>query len=250
MALLHCVAVMVVRALGRRVMVLVAAVPADREAVVGVTAVSGDVVRVGIEHAADLAEAVIGEEEEEPVFDDGAADRAAELLLLVDGLSEQEGRGSRCGGPGYLLYGSSALSVGVAQGVEEVAVDLVGAALGDGVDLAAGGLAELDGVVGGLGLELLDGVDGVDIGRAGSAATGLGEEHLVVVGAVDVVLVVEAADAVEADEAGAAVLDDVGGVQNEGAPVAGGDGQIGDERLRRGSARLRSSRCRGWGTRW
>ena len=110
-------------------------------------------------------------------------------------------------------------------------MDGVGAGLGDGVDLAAGGLTELDGVVGGLGLELLDGVEGVDVGRAGGAAAGLGEEHLVVVGAVDVVLVVEAGDAVEADEAGAAVGHDVGREQDEVAPVAAVDGQVGDQLL-------------------
>ena len=48
-------------------------------------------VGVGVEDATNLAEAVVGEEEEETVLDDGAADGAAELLLLVDGLGEEEG---------------------------------------------------------------------------------------------------------------------------------------------------------------
>ena len=167
------------------------------------------------------------------VLDDGAADRAAELLLLVDGLGEQEGRGSVVERL-VLAVGVERVQVGITQVVEDVAMELVRAALGDGVDLAAGGLAELDRVVRGLGLELLDGVDRVDVRRARCAAAGLGEQHLVVVRAVDVVLVVEAADAMEADEAGAAVLRDVRRVQNEGAPVAGGDGQIGDQLLAEG----------------
>ncbi len=114
-----------------------------------------------------------------------------------------------------LVVGVEGVERGVTQGVEEIAMDGVGAALGDGVDLAAGGLTELDGVVGGLGLELLDGVDRVDVWSSRGAATGLREEHLVVVGTVDVVLVVEAADAVEADQTRAAILDDVGGEQDE-----------------------------------
>ena len=123
------------------------------------------------------------------------------------------------------------VQVGIAKVIEGVAVEVVGAGLGDGVDLTACGLPELDGVVGGLSLELLDGVDGVDVGGTGCAAAGLREEHLVVVGAVDIVLVVETADAVEADESGAAVGGDVGRVEDEGAPIAGGDGKIGDEGL-------------------
>ena len=130
-----------------------------------------------------------------------------------------------------LAVGIERVQAGIAEVVEEIAVEVVGAGLGDGVDLTAGGLAEFDGVVGGLGLELLDGVERVDVGGTGGAAARLREEHLVVVGAVDVVLVVEAADAVEADEAGAAVLGDVGGEEDEGAPVAAGDGKIGDELL-------------------
>ena len=110
-------------------------------------------------------------------------------------------------------------------------MEVVGAGLGDGVDLTAGGLAELDGVVGSLSLELLDGVERVDVRSARGAAAGLREQHLVVIGAVDVVLVVETADAVEADESGAAVGGDVGCVEDEGAPITGGDGKIGDEGL-------------------
>ena len=209
------------------VMVLVAAVPPAQASRRGR---ERDVVAVAIEHAADAAEAVVGEEVEELVLDDGAADRAAKLVLLMDGLGEQE----RCGAVVQgleLVVGVERVERGVTQRVEEIAVDVVGAALGDGVDLAAGGLTELDGVVGGFGLELLDGVGRVDVRRTRGTATSFREEHLVVVGAVDVVLVVEAADAVEADEAGAAVLDDVGGEEHKGVPVAGGDGQIRNELL-------------------
>ena len=208
-----------------------------------------DDVGVGVEDAADLAEAIVGEEVEEPVLDDGAADGAAELLLLVDGLGEQEGVSvvvERL----VLVVGIERVEVGIAEVVEGVAVDGVGAGLGDGVDLTAGGLAELDGVVGGCGLELLDGVDGVDVGGTGGAAAGLGEEHLIVVGAVDVVLVVEAADAVEADEAGAAVGGDVGRVAGRRRSSCGRRPEGWRSGTGRWSGRPQSSRCRGAGIRW
>ena len=105
------------------------------------------------------------------------------------------------------------------------------AALGDGVDLSACGLAEFGRVVGRLRLELFDGIDGVDIWSARRTATSLREEHLVIVRAVNVVLVVEAADAVEADQAGASVLNDVRGEENEVAPVARRNGEVRDQRL-------------------
>ncbi len=141
-------------------------------------------------------------------------------MLLVDGLGEEEGV-STVVQRLELAIRIEGVQGRVTQHVERIAVDSVGAALGDGVDLSAGGLAELDGVVGGFGLELLDGVDGVNVGRTRRTAASFREEHLVVVGAVDVVLVVEAGDAVEADQAVAAVLDDVRRAEHEGAPVAG-----------------------------
>ena len=47
-------------------------------------------VGVRVEHFAHLAESVVGEEVEQLVFEDGAADGAAELLLLVGGLGQKK----------------------------------------------------------------------------------------------------------------------------------------------------------------
>ena len=110
-------------------------------------------------------------------------------------------------------------------------MQLIGAALGDGVHLAACGLAEFDGVVRGLSLELLDGVDRIHIRSAAGAAAGFREQHLVVIRAVYVVLVVEAADAVEADQSATAVLRNVGREQHEVAPVARIHGKVFDQIL-------------------
>ena len=119
-----------------------------------------------MEDATDLAEAVVGEEEEEAVLEDGPADGAAELLLLVNRLGEKEGVAVVVEGL-ELVVGIKGVERWIAEVVEGVAVEVVGAGLRDGVDLSAGGLAELDGVIGGLGLELLDGVDGVDVRGTG-----------------------------------------------------------------------------------
>src|SRR6185437_14522013 len=119
----------------------------------------------------------------------------------------------------------------ITEVVEEIAVKLVGAAPGDRVHLSAGGLAELYRVVRSLRLEFLDRVDGVDIRCAGGTATSLGEQHLVVVRAVHVVLVVKTADAVEAHQTRAAVLRNVRRIQYERAPIARCDGKVGDQLL-------------------
>ena len=50
-----------------------------------------DVVGVRVKYPADLAEAVIGEEVKELVLEDRPADAAAELVLLVHRLGQQEG---------------------------------------------------------------------------------------------------------------------------------------------------------------
>ncbi len=105
-----------------------------------------DVIGVGVQHAADLAEAVVGKEEEETIPQDGAADRAAELLLLVNGLGQQEWRGSVVESL-ELAVRIERIEVGITQVVERIAVELVGAALGDRVHLTACSLTELDGVV-------------------------------------------------------------------------------------------------------
>ena len=101
-----------------------------------------DDVGVGVEDAAHTTEAVIGCKVEEAVLEDGSADRAAELLLLVNGLGEQE-RVAVVMQCLELAVGVEGVQGGIAEVVEEVAVDLIGAALGDCVDLATGGLTEL-----------------------------------------------------------------------------------------------------------
>ena len=71
-----------------------------------------------IERLADLAEAVIGEEVEQPVLHDRTAYRSAELLLLVRGLRQQEALQPQAsalvlvGERLYLVYGSKAFSDG------------------------------------------------------------------------------------------------------------------------------------------
>ena len=69
-------------------------------------------------------------------------------------------------------------------------MDGVSAGFGDGVDLSAGGLTKLGRVARGGGFKFLDGVLREDVGSANSAATGLGEESLLV-GSVDQIGVVE-----------------------------------------------------------
>ena len=56
-----------------------------------------------------------------------------------------------------LVVGVEGVQVGIAQIVEGIAVKMVRAALGDGVDLASGSLSELCRVGGGIRLEFLDG---------------------------------------------------------------------------------------------
>ncbi len=87
--------------------------------------VSRDGVGVGVEDATDLAEAVVGEEEEEPVLDDGAADGAAELLLLVDGLGEEEGVSVVVEGL-ELVVGIEGVEIRIAEVVEGIAMEVVG----------------------------------------------------------------------------------------------------------------------------
>ena len=104
----------------------------------------------------------------------------------------------------------------------------VGAALGNGVDDAAGRAAVLGGVVGGIDLKFLDGGFGAGIAGAGSAAF-LREESLVIVGAIHGVVVEQHAHAAEADEDEAAsVVHDGGREQYEIRPAAAIDGQIAD----------------------
>jgi hypothetical protein len=79
-------------------------------------------------------------------------------MLLVGGLGEQERVAAVVQGR-PLREGIEGVQSRIAEVVEEVSVDLVATGLGDGVDNAAGGLTELSRVVGGFGMEFLDGVE-------------------------------------------------------------------------------------------
>lgn len=57
------------------------------------------------------------------------------------------------------------------------------------------------------------------------------KQHLVIVSAVDVILVVQAGDAAVGNQTRAAILHNVRRSENEGAPVTSIDGQVADELL-------------------
>ena len=109
-------------------------------------------------------------------------------------------------------------------------MELVAAALGDGVDDAAGGASVFGGVDAGVDGELADGTAGGGVGLAGTSAL-FREEGLVVVGAVDDDVVENRADAANADEAEAVgVGDDAGGGHGERGPAAVVDGDVAERR--------------------
>jgi hypothetical protein len=116
--------------------------------------VAGAVERGRVDDGAGLAVTVVGEVEEELVLDDGPADGDAVLMLDFDRLGEEDG-----------VIGRAALKLVVrveriparrAVVLKDVAVKLVAAGLGDGVDDAAGRAAELGRVAYRRGLELAD----------------------------------------------------------------------------------------------
>ena len=107
-------------------------------------------IRVGVERLAYAAESIVGEEVKEAVLDDWSADGSTKLLLLMHGLREEK----TCDyGVGRVVQshkfgvGVESVEGGIAQLVEKIPVNAVGSVFGDGVDLSAGGLAELYGVV-------------------------------------------------------------------------------------------------------
>ena len=159
---------------------------------------------------------------EELVLEDGTADGCAELVLDFNRLKEDVVE---------LVERVERVEAGGAVVVKGVAVEAVGAGFGDRIDHATRGLTELGRVGGDGGLELLDAVEWKDVGGADRAAAGLGEEGLLVVGAVDEVGVVDTRDAAIADEPSVAVGGDVGREQDKVVPAAAVNRQVRDERL-------------------
>jgi len=105
-----------------------------------------DDVVVVIERFAYATKTVVGEEVKQAIFEDGSANRATELLLLVNGLRQKKGRRARVRGvesrvpPGQRV---KSIEGGIAKVIEEVAVDGVGSGPRDRVDLSADVLSEL-----------------------------------------------------------------------------------------------------------
>ena len=129
---------------------------------------------------------VISGEEENAVGPDGSADGAPELLLAVVGLETEEGR-----------LGAEAA---VAQEVEAGAVHVVGTGFGNDVDHRSARATEFGSVGVGGNAEFLDNFVGELIGGAITPAS-LPEEGIVVVGAVNEVAGLVAANAAEGEVA-------------------------------------------------
>src|SRR5260221_13047581 len=106
-------------------------------------------------------------------------------------------------------------------------MELIGAALGDGVDYAACGAAVLRGVVGRVDLKLLDGGFAGGIADARAAAL-FAEESLIVVGTIHRVVVEQARDPAKANQTKSAIGHGAGGAEREGGPATAIDGQIFD----------------------
>ncbi len=170
-----------------------------------------------------------GEEVEKFVSNDGAAEGCAELLAAIERL-DFFGRPVTV----RLLHGHHGEGVGGAQGVvthvvEDLAVQLVPAATGDGVDHGTGGAAILGGEVGSVDLELPHGCLADDVADAASSAL-FAEECLVVVRAIDGAVIHQSADAAKADQAEVAIKRSCGREQGEVGPAPAIDGEIIDER--------------------
>ena len=158
---------------------------------------------------------VEGGEVKQLVFADSAAEGAAELLL---GEAAEAGAVGEAGGQaGPLLV--------FVQG----AVQAVGAGLGDHVDEPAGAASEFGGRAVGHHLHFLDGVQAHGKGGALAAAL-LAEEGIVVVGAIDGDVVVDALLPVDGDLVAIGSLHDgdAGGEGNQAEEVASVIGQIFD----------------------
>jgi hypothetical protein len=158
----------------------------------------------------NLAEAFVVEEEEEPVFADGAAEVETVLVAIEGGLLEGDDDAGAAGVGG--LEEACGVEVGVAEELVEGGMILVGSAVGGHVDGGAGGASVLGALVIGDDLELGDGVgrDGDDL--VVEALVGL-----------SVGVVVETVEQ-EVVEHGALAVDVVGSGADEGVDGAGGGG--------------------------
>jgi hypothetical protein len=130
--------------------------------------------------------------------------------------------------PCDLDSGSSAAQSGVAEVIEQVAVNVVGAGLGDGVHLAAGGLPQLSGIIAGGHLILFHRIQAEHVGAAECAAASFGEERLVVIGAVHRIAVVQARDSAVRDQTAGAIGGHVRREEHEGVPAPASDGKTAD----------------------
>src|SRR5580704_14827426 len=100
----------------------------------------------------------IGHEEKRLVFADGTAESCAKLVAI------ETGRGSAGAGHGYRgaigqIEKILGVKIPIAQEFKQAAVELVGTALQDNVDLRAAAAPEFRRIVARLHLEFLDGVD-------------------------------------------------------------------------------------------
>ena len=173
----------------------------------------------GVSDGEHFARAIIVEEIEKLVFENGAAGAAAELLLLMDGLGVDTFR---------FVVRIERVQRRIAQVIEQVGMKVVRARFGDGVDDAARRLAELGAVVTGADLEFLNGIEAVGVGDGGTAAR-FREESLIVVGAVHRIVVVEARYAAIGNQS--AVGSDARRQQHEVVPATSDDGQVLHQRL-------------------
>src|SRR5690242_141161 len=101
---------------------------------------------------------------------------------------------------------------------ERLAVQLVAATLGHGVDHAAGGTAVFRGIIRCIDLKFLDGSFAGGVADARAAAL-FAEESLIVVGAIDGVVVEQAGDAAKAHEAETAIRHRARCAQRERGPA-------------------------------
>src|SRR6266446_4591811 len=162
--------------------------------------------------------AVVIEEEEILVLDHRAADRASELVDV----ERLKRNAARVVDPGVGVH------VAVAEKLERRAVKRVRAGLGDDVGDRAAGASELGGVAAAVDLELFHRIDAELVRRAAGAGTaeGLAVEIVVVIAAIHLQIVERAAQAAEAEIAGADIARDAGRKQEKRQEIAAVHTQI------------------------